>query len=181
MWGSGFFKGLAVTMRNLLRGPITLQYPEVREQLPERARWALQHKYDEEGQPKCTACEICVRTCPDGIITLDYHKNDDGTKHIDSYRYEVGACMFCGLCVESCPFDAIEMGKDYELATTDTRCFYRTLLEDVPAAGPKRKAAEPKPAAEAAQPAEGKPEQASEEQPAKAVAPAADEGGESVA
>jgi NADH-quinone oxidoreductase subunit I len=153
MWGLGFFKGLAVTMRNMLRGPITLQYPEVREQLPERARWALQHKCDAEGRPKCTACEICVRTCPDGIIMLDYHKAEDGTKHIDAYVYEVGACMFCGLCVESCPFDAIEMGEDYELATYDPSGFYRTLLEDVDAAGPKRTAAaEAKPVAEAPEP-----------------------------
>jgi NADH-quinone oxidoreductase subunit I len=144
MWGTGFFKGMWVTMKNMLRGPITLQYPEQREELPERARWALQPKYDAEGKPKCTACEICVRACPDGIITLDYHKDDQGGKHIDSYRYEVGACMFCGLCTEACPFDAIEMGKDYELATPDPKCLYRTLLKDVPAAG--RKKAEPKPA-----------------------------------
>ncbi len=155
MWGTGFFKGLAVTMRNMLRGPITLQYPEQRAELPERARWALQHKYDAEGRPKCTACEICVRTCPDCIITLDYTKAEDGSKHIDSYVYEVGACMFCGLCVESCPFDAIEMGKDYELATTDPKKgFYRTLLYDVDAAGPKRKTAEERPAAPSAPEAE---------------------------
>ncbi len=138
MWGTGFFKGLAVTMRNMLRGPITLQYPEQKAELPERARWALQHKFDEEGRPKCTACEICVRTCPDGILALDYTKAEDGSKHIDSYRYEVGACMFCGLCVEACPFDAIEMGKDYELAVRDTSGFYRTLLSDVDAAGGRR-------------------------------------------
>ncbi len=157
VWGSGFFKGLAVTMRNMLRGPITLQYPEQKEQLPERARWALQHKRDEEGKPKCTACEICERNCPDGIIKLNYHKNEDGTKHIDSYVYEVGACMFCGICVESCPFDAIEMGKDYELATSDTACFFRTLLSDVPAAGRKKAAAAPAAAAPSVAAAEPPP------------------------
>lgn len=142
MWGTGFFHGMAMTMRNMLRGPITLRYPEERVALPERARWMLQHKYDETGAPKCTACMICVNTCPDFILTIDWHKTDDGGKHIDRYLYEVGGCMFCGLCVEACPFDAIEMGKEYELASTDVRSLYRTLLCDVPAAGPKRKAAE---------------------------------------
>jgi NADH-quinone oxidoreductase subunit I len=151
VWGTGFFHGMAVTMRNMLRGPITVQYPEERVTLPERARWALRHKLDEDGMPKCTACEICERNCPDGIITLDYHKNEDGSKHIDSYVYEIGGCMFCGICVESCPFDAIEMGDEFELASADPACLYRTLLEDVPAAG-RRKAT---PAAEAAAPAEG--------------------------
>lgn len=152
MWGAGFFKGMAVTMRNMFRGPITLQYPEQREVLPERARWALQHRFDAEGKPTCTACEICVRTCPDYILSLDYHKNEDGTKHIDSYRYEVGACMFCGLCVEACPFDAIEMGKDYELAVTDPHGLSRELLHDVPAAGPKRKTMDPQVATPTATP-----------------------------
>jgi NADH-quinone oxidoreductase subunit I len=142
VWGTGFFKGMRMTMRNMLRGPITLRYPEERVMLPERARWALQHKYDASGAPKCTACLICVNTCPDGILTLESHKTDDGGKHIDRYVYEIGGCMFCGLCVEACPFDAIEMGKEYEHASTDVRTLYRTLLCDVPAAGPKRRAAE---------------------------------------
>jgi NADH-quinone oxidoreductase subunit I len=146
MWGTGFFKGMAVTMRNMLRGPITLQYPEERRVLPERARWALRHKYDENGAPKCTACLICEGACPDGIIRIEQHKTEEGGKHIDVYRYEVGACMFCGLCVEACPFDAIEMGDEYELASKDVTCLDRVLLEDVPAAG--RKKAEPKPADE---------------------------------
>jgi NADH-quinone oxidoreductase subunit I len=170
MWGTGFFKGMAVTIRNMFRGPITLQYPEQREQLPQRARWALRHKRDEAGEPKCTACLICVNACPDGIITLESHKTDDGGKHIDFYDYEVGACMFCGLCVEACPFDAIEMGDEYELATRDTACLRRRLLEDVPAAGRKAKPAEAKP--EAAGP---KPETAGEPKPEAAPEPKAAE------
>jgi NADH-quinone oxidoreductase subunit I len=142
MWGVGFFKGMAVTMRNMLGGPITLQYPDERRVLPERARWALAHKYDEAGAPKCQACLICVGACPDGIITLDWHKTDDGGKHIDRYEWEMGACMFCGFCVEACPFDAILMGDEYELAQTDSACLSRTLLSDVAAANPRRKKAE---------------------------------------
>lgn len=167
MWGVGFFKGMAVTMRNMLRGPITLQYPDERAELPERARWALRHKHDEEGKPKCTACMICEGACPDGIITIDWHKTDDGGKHIDEYHYEVGACMFCGLCVEACPFDAIEMGDEYELATWDTACLRRILLKDVPAAGRKpRPAPDEKRADDGAAPAS---EPAAE--PAPATAP----------
>ena len=116
MWGSGFLKGMVVTMRNMLRGPITLQYPEERRELPERARWAVRHKCDESGAPKCTACLICVGDCPDGIIRIEQHKTEDGGKHIDAYRYEVGACMICGLCVEACPFDAITLGNEFELS-----------------------------------------------------------------
>jgi NADH-quinone oxidoreductase subunit I len=80
-----------------------------------------------------------VRACPDQCITLDVTTNEDKTKTIDSYVWEMGACMFCGLCEESCPFDALKMGHDYELATWDRTGLYRTLIAGEPAARPKRR------------------------------------------
>lgn len=138
MWGSGILKGFAITMRNMFRGPITLMYPEQKPELPERARWAVAHKRDENGAPKCTACLICVNECPDHVLSIDVSKNEDGSKHIDRYVYEVGACMMCGLCVEACPFDAIEMSHEYELATREPADLVRVLLRDVDAASPRR-------------------------------------------
>ena len=142
MWGLGILKGMVITMRNMLRGPITVQYPDERIELPERARWAVAPKYDEEGRPKCTACTNCVRACPDGILGLDVTTAEDKTKHIDEFTYELGACMMCGLCVEACPFDALEMSHDYELSVTDPEDMMRMLLCDVDAASGKRARAE---------------------------------------
>jgi NADH-quinone oxidoreductase subunit I len=138
MWGSGILNGMRITMRNMLRGPITVQYPEQRLVIPERARWAVAHKLDASGDPKCTACLICVNECPDHVLSLDVTKTAEGGKHIDRYVYEVGACMMCGLCVEACPFDAIEMSHEYELATRDSGDLVRVLLRDVDAASPRR-------------------------------------------
>ena len=131
MWGSGILKGLRITMRNMLRGPITVQYPEQKLVLPERARWAVAQKFDADGAPKCTACLICVNECPDHVLAIDVSK-DRGGKHIDGYVYEIGACMMCGLCVEACPFDAIEMSHEYELAT-DRRRLVRRCCRRAPA------------------------------------------------
>ncbi len=64
---------------------------------------------------------------------------EDRSKHIDHWRYEIGACMMCGLCVEACPFDAIEMSHDYELARIDPASLTVDLLTDVAAAQPKRR------------------------------------------
>jgi len=138
MYGLGILKGMAVTMRNMLRGPITVQYPDERLPLPERARWAVAPLYDESGAPKCTACLVCVKECPDHILSLSVSTKPEGGKHIDEYRYEIGACMMCGLCVEACPFDAIEMSKEYELASADPSTLVRRLLVDVDAASPRK-------------------------------------------
>jgi formate hydrogenlyase subunit 6/NADH:ubiquinone oxidoreductase subunit I len=54
--------------------------------------------------------------------------------------------MMCGLCVAACPFDAIEMSHEYELATRDRADLVRVLLRDVDAAGPKRTPREAAPA-----------------------------------
>ena len=138
MWGSGILKGFAITMRNMFRGPITVMYPEQKLELPERARWTVTSRFDEAGNPKCTACLICVNECPDHVLSLDVSRNADGSKHIDRYVYELGACMMCGLCVEACPFDAIEMSHEYELATRDRGDLVRVLLRDVDAATTRR-------------------------------------------
>lgn len=157
MWGLGILNGMRITMLNAFRGPMTVQYPDERLNIPERARWALTPKFDDEGNPKCTACLICVKECPDYILHLDVSTNAEGGKHIDAYRYDLGACMMCGLCVEACPFDAIEMSHEYELAVKQESGLYRVLLEDVDAASPRRKkaedaAAEAKPTDTAAEP-----------------------------
>jgi len=175
MWGRGMIKGLGITLRNLLRGPITVKYPYEKLELPERARWAVAPKYDEAGDPKCTACLACVRACPDYVLDLEVVTREDKSKHIKHYHYELGACMMCGLCVEACPFDAIEMSQDYELAVTDPSQLAYDLLTDVDAASPRRDRpakpmpapAKPTPAPESDAPASG---------PAPDVA-APDEGG----
>ena len=140
MWGTGIIKGFGITMKNWFRGNITVQYPEQRLEIPERARWTVTHKFNEDGSPKCTACMICERECPDYVLRIDVSNEvrtlEDGTeekyKHIDKYVYELGACMMCGLCVEACPFSAIEMSHDYELARIDPSMLTICLLYTSP-------------------------------------------------
>lgn len=138
MWGKGLITGLAITMRNMMRPTITVKYPYERLELPERARWSVAPKYDEDGAHKCTACMTCVKTCPDHILDLEVEVAEDRSKHISHFRYEIGACMMCGLCVEACPFDAILMSHDYELAVTDPADLTVDLLTDTDAAKPRR-------------------------------------------
>jgi NADH-quinone oxidoreductase subunit I len=138
MWGTGILNGFVITARNWFRGPITVQYPEQRLELPQRARWTVTHKFAEDGSPKCTACLICERECPDHVLRIDVSANEAREKHINAYVYEVGACMMCGLCVAACPYDAIYMSHEYELATLSRGDLTRVLLHDVDAAPIRR-------------------------------------------
>lgn len=148
MWGMGLIRGMMISMRNMLRPDITVKYPYERLTIPERARWAVALKLDDEGNHKCTACLTCVRVCPDFVLDLDLTVAEDKTKHIEHFRYELGACMMCGLCVEACPFDAIRMSHDYELATDDPKELMREFLTDIDAVSPRRKSAQDAPATE---------------------------------
>lgn len=148
-YGKGILRSMWIAYKNLMRPVITVQYPHEKVELPERSRWAVAMKLDEAGEHKCTACLACERACPDYIIQIDVTTGEDRSKHIDRWHYEVGACMMCGLCVEACPFDAIWMSHEYELARTDPADLAYDLLFDVDAAKPKRKSdSVPKPAPE---------------------------------
>jgi NADH-quinone oxidoreductase chain I len=146
VWGTGILNGMRISMRNMMRGPITVQYPRQKITLPERARWAVQIKVDDQGNHKCTGCLACEKACPDYIIKIDITTDEERNKNIDRWHYEIGACMMCGLCVEACPFDAIEQGHDYELARFSAEELVVDLLTDTPVAKPKR-AERPAPAA----------------------------------
>lgn len=176
-WCRGIFKSMLIAYKNFFRKKITVQYPHERLEIPERARWSVEMVLDEEGAHKCTTCMMCQKACPDFIIDITTSKTEDGTKMIDTWRYDIGACMMCGFCVEACNFGAIRMSHNYELARTDPSTLTVNLLENVPVAKPKPKAkpAAAKPAAEgaavkpAAKPADGDKTAA---QAAEKVAPA---------
>lgn len=117
-------KGLLLTMRTTFRRPVTAQYPK--EHLPIQPRYmgfpALTWDY-KVGEPYCTACMVCVRNCPTQCMKATMKDNPlhkDGKsprrKIVDTFEINHGRCIVCGICVEVCNFDAIEMTHEHELS-----------------------------------------------------------------
>ena len=115
----GIARGMATTLRHFLRPAITEQYPHYRRELPERARMGFALDMAEDGSPKCRACLLCERSCPDDAITITSDKRVDGPgKVLTSFSIDLGRCMYCGLCVEQCSFDGLRHTGDFEHAVT---------------------------------------------------------------
>ena len=107
--------GLLVTLKNLTKKPFTVQYPEERVKQHPRFRGEEFVWYEE----RCTGCASCAKYCPLGIIKIETSPSDTMPQKGDKYQLEVFdiqifRCMFCGLCVEACPYDALHMGSGFE-------------------------------------------------------------------
>jgi NADH-quinone oxidoreductase subunit I len=109
VYGLGIAKGLFITLRHLFRRPFTVQYPEEVRQVPPRARTNLLW-FDE----RCTGCSTCAQACPDGCILVVTSPREDGSLNKDRYEIDFRLCMFCGLCVEACPYEAIQAGGPFD-------------------------------------------------------------------
>lgn len=122
--GHGLAKGLAVTLRTMTRRSHTAQYPEVQPELPPRSRGVI-GLFEEN----CTVCMLCARECPDWCIYIDSHKEtvpastpggrERSRNVLDRFAIDFALCMYCGICIEVCPFDALFWSPEFEYAETD--------------------------------------------------------------
>ncbi|GAA3609400.1 hypothetical protein GCM10022199_11430 [Marihabitans asiaticum] len=119
-------------------------------------------------EANCTSCMLCARECPDWCIYIESHTEEvpapEGSSArprrrnvLDRFAIDWSLCMYCGICVEVCPFDALLWSPQFQYPAGDLDELTHEMdvlggwLSEAPAPPPLDPGSEP--AAEAAQPA----------------------------
>jgi formate hydrogenlyase subunit 6/NADH:ubiquinone oxidoreductase subunit I len=115
--------GMKVTLRHVFIPAVTIQYPSVKPQLPERERNRLYVNMDD-----CIGCDQCARACPVNCIEIETVKSipgeDLGTTSngkkkalwVTTFNIDFAKCCYCQLCVFPCPTECIYMTDTYEFS-----------------------------------------------------------------
>jgi NADH-quinone oxidoreductase subunit I len=118
--------GMKITWKHLFTPAVTIQYPDVKLTLPERARNRLYVNIDD-----CIGCDQCSMACPVDCISIETMKStpdvdlgltSKGTKkrlYVTRFDIDIAKCCYCGLCVPPCPTDCIKMTEVYEFSEYD--------------------------------------------------------------
>jgi len=124
-WGRAVLRGLSIPVAD---GLFTIQYPDTKQQHAERFRYFPFLVYDETPDNlRCVACKICEQECPPQCIHIVGPARDEQGRPLKAhgrpfpveFDIDMSICMSCRICVDVCPFDAIEMDNQYELSASD--------------------------------------------------------------
>jgi formate hydrogenlyase subunit 6/NADH:ubiquinone oxidoreductase subunit I len=123
-------RSLGVTFRNLFRAPTTEYFGRPEHDKGERFRSSFALLYEDQvrneageleagrGDELCIACKKCEMICPSFIITVVPGEKREsaltGKKrgYLEDFTLDMNACIFCELCVQVCPVDAIVMCRE---------------------------------------------------------------------
>jgi len=125
-FGSGLVNGLRVTWRAMTHRSFTAHYPDALPELPPRSRGVIALM-----EENCTSCMLCARECPAWCIYIDSHKEtvpapspggrERSRNMLDRFAIDFSLCMYCSICIEACPFDALFWTPEFEYAEYDIR------------------------------------------------------------
>lgn len=125
--------GMWITLRQTLIRPVTVNYPYEHLRMTDQFRGHVDLIRNEEtGEPNCVVCMACQKACPSDCIRIEGHKLEGAKHRIPTlFMLDYTTCSLCGLCVESCKFNALKFSKEYNLASLRKEDYQMDLLERV--------------------------------------------------
>jgi formate hydrogenlyase subunit 6/NADH:ubiquinone oxidoreductase subunit I len=126
----GLLKGLKTTLKAFFTRPVTVIYPYRKMEIAPRGQGLIRLRMKEVGaRPvyKCEACGVCAKNCPQQCITV---KKKLDEKQPEVYEVDYSMCIFCRICIDNCPFDALEQTQEYEWVG-ETRDYFIHDKEDL--------------------------------------------------
>jgi len=105
--------GLRITMKNMFKPPVTLEYPDERPDIPEGYRGVPTLVKDPNGREKCVSCQLCEFVCPPRAIRITPGEITEDSEFVhvekapEEFEINMLRCIYCGLCEEVCPEEAI--------------------------------------------------------------------------
>jgi NADH-quinone oxidoreductase subunit I len=123
--------GLWITLRQSFRRPVTVSYPYQTLAMQKRFRGHIELIGNKEsGEPNCVVCMACQKACPSFCIQVNGSKPEGAARKVPTlYILDFTTCSLCGLCVESCRFDALTFSKEYNLASFRKEDYVMDMLE----------------------------------------------------
>ena len=113
--------GLKVTWDNMVRPPVTLQYPDERPAIPQNYRGVPTLVMDPNGREKCVSCQLCEFVCPPKAIRIKPGTVPEGSgrEHVEKapqeFDIDMLRCIYCGFCQEVCPEEAIFLQNQFSM------------------------------------------------------------------
>ena len=116
------FKGMMITFKYVYGvKPVTVEYPEVKEVLPDNSRSRLYNDVE-----NCISCMQCATACPVDCIYIAAVKRDkDAPKlkttsgnpirlDLTQYTIDTTLCCYCGLCTTVCPTECLTHTTEFK-------------------------------------------------------------------
>lgn len=113
---------LRQVLQSIFKRPATLLYPFKKTEMPDKFRGKIVFHPE-----RCIGCMLCMKDCPANAIKI----TKIGDKSFEC-AIDLGKCIYCGQCVDSCLKKALESTKEFELAVLDRNKLKVTFRGDAP-------------------------------------------------
>ena len=100
--------GMGITIKHIWKKPVTLQFPDERQVMPDRFRGFVHND-----TAKCDGCLQCAKACPVDCIYIE-SEGKAKERFMTRYAIDYNKCIWCSMCTEVCHTGSITMSHDYD-------------------------------------------------------------------